>query len=95
MGKEDFRMSISLYILKGGAVFLVFFALFSVGRLFIGPTNADRLVALDTINTFVVGLMVLLSAITDSIIMVDVAIVYGGIAFVGSMFLARFMEGGI
>ena len=88
-------MSISLYVLSGGAIVLVLLALFSVGRLFLGPTNADRLVALDTINTFVVGLMILIAAITDSIVMVDVAIVYGALSFVGGLFLARYMEGGV
>ncbi|MCL1875994.1 MAG: monovalent cation/H+ antiporter complex subunit F [Synergistaceae bacterium] len=88
-------MSWSLYVFTGGAIVLVVLALLSVGRLFLGPTSADRLVALDTINTFVVGLMILIAAITDSIIMVDVAIVYGALSFVGALFLARYMEGGV
>ncbi|MCL1940340.1 MAG: monovalent cation/H+ antiporter complex subunit F [Synergistaceae bacterium] len=88
-------MSYSLYVLTGGAVVLVILALMSVGRLFWGPTVADRLVALDTINTFVVGLMILISVISDSIVMVDVAIVYGALSFVGALFFARYMEGGV
>jgi multicomponent Na+:H+ antiporter subunit F len=88
-------MSLSLYVLSGGAIILIILALMSVGRLFWGPTAADRLVALDTINTFVVGLMILLAVITDSIIMVDVAIVYGALSFVGALFFARYMEGGV
>ena len=88
-------MSWSLYVLTGGAIVLIILALLSVGRLFMGPTAADRLVALDTINTFVVGLMILVAAITDSIIMVDVAIVYGALSFVGALFFARYMEGGV
>jgi multicomponent Na+:H+ antiporter subunit F len=95
MGKEAFRMSESLYVLTGGAIILVILALFSVGRMFLGPTAADRLLALDTINTFVVGLMILIAAITDSIIMIDVAIVYGALSFVGTLFFARYMEGGV
>jgi len=88
-------MSISLYVLTGGAVIIVVLALLSVVRLFWGPTPADRLVALDTINTFVVGLMILIAVITDSVMMVDVAIVYGALAFVGALFFARYMEGGV
>ena len=88
-------MSWSLYVFTGGAIVLVVMALLSVGRLLLGPTAADRLVALDTINTFVVGLMILVAAITDSIIMVDVAIVYGALSFVGALFFARYMEGGV
>ena len=88
-------MSISLYVLTGGAIILVILMLFSVGRLFLGPTPADRLVALDTINTFVVGLMFLIAVITDSIVMIDVAIVYGALSFIGALFFARCMERGV
>jgi len=88
-------MSLSLYVLTGGAIVVAVLALLSVGRMFMGPTAADRLVALDTINTFVVGLMIILAAVTDSIVMVDVAIVYGALSFVGTLFLARYMEGGV
>lgn len=88
-------MSLSLYVFTGGAIVLIILALLSVGRLFMGPTAADRLVALDTINTFVVGLMILIAAISNSIIMIDVAIVYGALSFVGALFFARYMEGGV
>jgi multicomponent Na+:H+ antiporter subunit F len=88
-------MSFSLYVLAVGAIVLALLALLSVGRLFLGPTTADRLIALDTINTFVVGLMILIAAISDSIIMVDAAIVYGALSFVGRLFFVRLLEGGM
>ena len=67
---------------------------FSVlGRLIAGPTVSDRAVALDTLNTYVVGIMLLLSVAFDSVVMIDVAIVYAGLSFVGTMFIARFIEG--
>jgi multicomponent Na+:H+ antiporter subunit F len=40
-------------------------------------------------------MMVLLAVISDSVVMVDVAIVYAGLSFVGTMFIARFIEGGV
>ena len=64
-----------------------------LGRLVAGPTIADRAVALDTMNTLVVGLMMILAAVYDSVVMVDIAIVYAGLSFVGTMFIARFIEG--
>jgi len=88
-------MSLSQYVLSGGAIVLVILMLLSVGRIFIGPTTADRLIGLYTINTFVVGLMILIAVITDSIIMIDVTIVYGALSFIGALFFARYMEGGI
>ena len=70
-------------------------ALVMVGRLVAGPTIPDRIVALDSINTMVVALMILLSLVYDSVVMVDVAIVYAALSFVGTMFIARYIEGGV
>jgi len=59
-----------------------------------GPTVPDRVVALDTMNTFIVAMMIILGAIYDSIVMVDIAIVYAALSFVGTLFIARYIEGG-
>lgn len=64
-----------------------------LGRLVSGPTVPDRAVALDTLNTLVVGIMMLLAVGYDSVVMVDVAIVYAALSFVGTMFIARYIEG--
>ena len=66
-----------------------------MGRLVAGPTNPDRVVALDSINTLVIALMIMLAVVYDSVVMVDVAIVYAALSFVGTMFLARHVEGGV
>ncbi len=63
-------------------------------RLVMGPTVPDRVVALDTMNTFVVAIMIILGAVFDSIVMVDIAIVYAALSFVGTLFIARYIEGG-
>ena len=72
-----------------------FCALAMVGWLVAGPTIPDRVVALDSINTMVIALMILLSLLYDSVVMVDVAIVYAALSFVGTMFIARHVEGGV
>ena len=64
-----------------------------LGRLVSGPTVPDRAVALDTLNTLVVGIMLLLAVAYDSVVMVDVAIIYAALSFVGTMFIARYIEG--
>lgn len=64
----------------------------SVLRLLWGPTDADRAVALDTVNSLVIAIMILLAAAYDSILLVDLAIVYGGLSFVATMYLARYIE---
>ena len=63
-------------------------------RLVMGPTVPDRVGALDTMNTFVVAMMIILGAVYDSIVMVDIAIVYAALSFVGTLFIARYIEGG-
>ena len=66
-----------------------------LGRLIVGPTTPDRVVALDTINTLVAGIMLLLAAVYDSIVMVDVAVVYMALSFVSTLYFARHLEGGV
>lgn len=77
------------------AVVLGIAAVVMLGRLIAGPTLADRAVALDAMNTLVVALMILMAVINDSVVMVDVAIVYAALSFVGTMFIARYLEGGM
>ena len=58
-------------------------------RMWRGPTVPDRVVALDVINTLVVAEMMLIAAIFRSGMLVDVAIVYALLAYVGTLYIAR------
>lgn len=60
-------------------------------RLLKGPTAADRVVALDAINTLVVAAMIVLSVAFQQIIFMDVAIVYALLAFVGTLYIAKYL----
>ena len=62
-------------------------------RAVLGPTTADRMVALDTANTMVVAAMVVLGAAFEEIIFVDVAIVYAMLAFVSTLYISKYLEG--
>ena len=73
----------------------LFFMLFSFVRIGFGPTVADRVVALDTVNTLVVALMIVLGAAYNQVIFVDVAIIYALLSFVGTLYIARYLEGGL
>jgi len=77
------------------AAVLLGFMCVSMLRLAIGPTAADRAVALDTVNTLVVTTMVLLGAAFGQVVYVDVAIVYALLSFVGTLYIARYLEGGL
>ena len=64
----------------------------SLLRLILGPTDADRAVALDTMNSLVIAIMILMSAGFDSVLLADLAIVYGGLSFVATMYIGRYIE---
>jgi multicomponent Na+:H+ antiporter subunit F len=62
--------------------------------MFLGPTAADRAVAVDTITTTIVALLVILAFIFDRYIYLDASLVYSLLSFVGLCAIARFMERG-
>jgi multicomponent Na+:H+ antiporter subunit F len=75
------------------ATFLAAFMLLAMVRLFKGPSSADRVVALDAINTLVVASMIVLAAAFKQVVFVDVAIVYALLSFVGTLFIAKYLGG--
>lgn len=76
------------------AVFLAVCIIIALVRVFLGPTVPDRIVGLDTINTIVVVLMVILGAAFKEMILIDVAIVYALLSFVATLFIAKYIEKG-
>jgi multicomponent Na+:H+ antiporter subunit F len=66
--------------------------LICVVRAILGPTAPDRVVALDTMNTFVVAAMVLLGTAFGEIAYIDVAIVYAVLSFVTTLYIAKYLE---
>jgi multicomponent Na+:H+ antiporter subunit F len=66
---------------------------FAVVRLVLGPTAPDRVIALDTVNTLVIASMILLGVVFSEIILVDVAIVYGLLSFVSTLYIAKYIGG--
>lgn len=68
-------------------------ALLSLLRFFMGPTTPDRVVAADTLSVVVTAGLVWLAAILDSSLYLSIALVYGTLAFVGTVAIARTIEG--
>jgi len=77
------------------AACLAAFMIISVLRIGIGPTVADRVVGLDTVNTLIVASMIVLGAAFDQVVFIDVAIIYALLSFVGTLYVARYLEGGL
>lgn len=67
--------------------------LLSVARLIKGPSVMDRVISVDTINMMIVGLIAVLSIVLENGLYLDIAIVYGILAFLETIVLAKYMEG--
>ena len=67
--------------------------LLSVVRLLLGPTTPDRVVAADTLSVIATAGLVALASVFDNPIYLDIALVYGTLAFVGTVAVARAIEG--
>jgi multisubunit Na+/H+ antiporter MnhF subunit len=77
--------SVALAML-GGAVVL------SLLRLLLGPSAPDRVVAADTLAVITTSGLVVLAALLGSALYLDVALIYGTLAFVGIVAIARAIE---
>ena len=81
-----------------GTVYLVIIGLgvvLCVLRMLKGPTAPDRAVALDTAVTVTTALLVLIGFVLNRHVYLDVSLVYAVLTFVGSVAIARYLEGGI
>jgi multicomponent Na+:H+ antiporter subunit F len=80
-----------------GTIYLViigFGVVLCLLRMLKGPTAPDRAVALDTSVTVTTALLVLIGYILNRHVYLDVSLVYALLTFVGSVAIARYLEGG-
>ncbi|MFA4842244.1 MAG: cation:proton antiporter [Candidatus Omnitrophota bacterium] len=66
---------------------------FCLLRLMVGPTPADRAVAVDTLGILIVGFCALLSIATGRDWYIDIAIAWALQSFIGALALAKYLEG--
>lgn len=64
-------------------------------RLVLGPSLADRVVAMDAIATMVIGALVLVSVATGQALLLDIALAIALVVFLGTIALATTIERGI
>ncbi|MDQ0254313.1 multicomponent Na+:H+ antiporter subunit F [Evansella vedderi] len=64
-------------------------------RVLIGPTMSDRVVALDTIGINLIGFAGVIMIVQQTLAYAEVALVIAILAFIGSVALAKFIEGGV
>jgi len=72
---------------------LVLLILAAALRILLGPTLPDRVVGMDTANTLMVSTLLVLAAVFNQTVFVDVAIVYAMLSFVGTLFFSKYLEG--
>lgn len=63
-------------------------------RVLRGPSPADRLQAVDTITTLLIGIIVLLALLQGSGFVVDIALALAAFSFIGTLALARYLSEG-
>ncbi len=72
--------------------FLLVCAVVCIVRLFLGPTAADRLVALNILSGVTLAFLVLRGVSLQRVLYLDVALVYDIFGFLGFLAIARFLK---
>ena len=77
-------------ILFAGLLICCALCLYRIAR---GPSAPDRMVAIDILGTVVVGFVAILTALTELTYLLDVALVWAMVSFVGTLALAKHLTG--
>ncbi len=83
------------------AIWIIWFATVSLAtvlatiRAVVGPTNSDRVVALDNWTTITTGFWVILALFFFQFVLLSVAMVYAVLSFLGGLVIARYLERGL
>lgn len=70
---------------------LVLSSLFALGRLYLGPTLADRVVSLDLIAFLTIGFIAVYTIDSGQESFLDIALTLALVAFLGTIAMARFI----
>ena len=78
-----------------GAIAIALGAFITLIRIMLGPSVPDRVVGVDTLNTLIVAGMILLGVAYDRVIYIDIAIVYALLSYIGTLVIAKYLQGGL
>jgi len=62
-------------------------------RVALGPTLADRMVAIDIMGILVVGICTLLAVKLEREFLIDISLAWVFLSFIGTIALAKYLEG--
>lgn len=71
----------------------LFCALFVLYRVIIGPSPADRIVAVDILGILIVGMLALMGIYYDQGFFMDIALIWALLSFIASLAFAKILEG--
>jgi multisubunit Na+/H+ antiporter MnhF subunit len=77
-----------------GVVVLALCIIMAAYRVIAGPSQPDRVIALDTIAINIVGLILVLEIQSGSRAYIDAALVIALLSFLGTVALAKYLAGG-
>lgn len=83
-----------LGVLQFAVVTLIVLIIPCAYRVWVGPSGADRLQAIDTITTLIIGIIIVLALLQGVGMFVDVAIALAAFGFIGTIALARYISEG-
>lgn len=81
----EFSLQASLVIITSSIILMIF-------RLIIGPSLEDRILSLDLITTTGIALIAVYSMISRKTTILDIGVIIGLIAFLGTIAFAYYLE---
>lgn len=75
------------------SIILIICCFMCLYRILRGPTSADRIVALDILGILVIGFCAFASVFVPRRFLMDIALSWAILGFVGTLALAKYLEG--
>ena len=72
---------------------ILFGALFVLYRVIVGPSAADRIVAVDILGVLIIGMLALLGMHYDQGFFMDIGLIWALLSFIASLAFAKVLEG--
>lgn len=84
--------NLALFGVNAALLVLIVLLVPCIYRMWIGPDSVDRLQAIDTVTTILIGIIVLLMLVRNDRMFVDIAIALAAFGFIGTLALARYIS---
>lgn len=88
------EMTVLNWFLEIALAVMILLLIQCIYRVLAGPSPADRLQAIDTITTLLIGIIILLAVVGRSGMLVDVGLALAAFGFIGTLALARYISEG-